>query len=424
MLTGRWGSTGQMRGRSLPMIGFAALAMLLSGGPATRAENDTDLVRDPTLQRGGFFPRSAPRIQNRKRPQVKVAPVQVRRPTPSATTTVETPVILKPDASRFVVVIGDTLGALLAGGLDDALSDRADIAVIQKTRTDSGLVRNDVYDWPKAVRELLDSNQKITLAVMLIGSNDRQSIREGDQVHEPFSERWKTLYLQRIDDIAMAFAEKRIPLLWVGAPPAQLTRLSADLIILNEMFRQRVERAGGTFVDLWGGFVDAENRYTATGPDVSGQIARLRTGDGVHFTRAGARKAAHFADVAIRRLLEGAPPAGVIALPAAVVHAPPDRELQPGGIERLIDAMVSGLPDATRLATIPVKPVAGPVFPLNSTAAMTVQQQGDGALLARSSLLRGRSDNGVLLERIFTEGAPPDPKTGRADDHRWPKAGN
>jgi uncharacterized protein len=336
----------------------------------------------------------------------------------------DTAIVPKPDASRFVVVLGDSLGELLATGLEEALNDRIDVAVVRKIRQDSGLVRSDFHDWPKAVRELLASDQKMTLAVMHLGTNDRQSIREGDIVHEPLSERWKELYLQRIDAVAIAFSERRIPLLWVGAPPVQYTRLTADLVLLNELFRQRVERAGGTYIDLWGGFVDAENRYTATGPDLSGQIAKLRTADGIHYTRAGARKAAHFVDVAVRRQLETDAPPNIIALPSVTTGSEVlGRELQPGGIERLIDAMVSGLPEATRLASIPVKLLAGPVMPLNIPTGAAAPA-GDGTLLARASLVRSRGEGAAVLDRIFVEGAPPEPRSGRADDHRWPRSGN
>ena len=187
---------------------------------------------------------------------------------------------------------------------------------------------------------------------------------------------------------------------------------------------QRLGVGGLWRLYLWGGFVDAENRYTANGPDLSGQIAKLRTADGIHYTRAGARKAAHFADVVIRRLLEADAPPNIIALPAITSgNEALGRELQPGGVERLIDAMVSGLPEATRLASIPVKPVAGPVLPLNLPANAAVPA-GDGTLLARASLARGRGDSAALLDRIFVDGAPPEPKPGRADDYRWPGPGN
>ncbi len=97
------------------------------------------------------------------------------------------------------------------------------------------------------------SDQKISLAVMQVGANDRQAIREGDVTHEPFSERWREIYRQRIDDIASQFAEKRVPLIWVGLPPMQNRRLSADMVSLNELVRERIERAGARYVDIWEG---------------------------------------------------------------------------------------------------------------------------------------------------------------------------
>ena len=39
------------------------------------------------------------------------------------------------------------------------------------------------------------------------------------------------------------------------------------------------------------------------GPDFEGQTRRLRTSDGVHFTKAGARKLAHYLEREIRRVM-------------------------------------------------------------------------------------------------------------------------
>lgn len=400
-----------------------------TSGPSSWAENDTNLVRDPTLNRGGFFG-SAQNYRNpgakiirvpRARPRV-VTPAYVpapRRTAPPATVIVQDqPVLPKVDPTSFIVVIGDSLGELLAKGLEENFVDRPDVAIVQKARSDSGLVRADFHDWPRTVREMLASDQKITLGVMLLGVNDRQAIREGEITHEPMSERWRELYRERIDAVAAAFAEKRVPLVWVGAPPMQNTRLSTDLIALNDMFRQRTERAGGAYVDLWNGFVDGENRYTAMGPDLTGQAARLRANDGIHFTKAGARKAAFFADGPVRRLLAAPAPTNIIALPSTDTGAPTNPELRAGGIERLIDGMVAGLPQAS-LPVLPVKPIAGPILPLTAPALAR-----EGLLLGSPAIARGRNDATFELERVFAEGIAPEPKPGRADDFRWPKQPN
>ncbi|MEM8744009.1 MAG: hypothetical protein AAGF14_05165 [Pseudomonadota bacterium] len=71
--------------------------------------------------------------------------------------------------------------------------------------------------------------------------------------------------------------------------------------VMNEIFRERAFINGVKFVDTWNGFADQFGRYSAFGPDLSGQVGRLRAGDGVHFTIRGYRKLAHFVEREIRR---------------------------------------------------------------------------------------------------------------------------
>jgi hypothetical protein len=400
-----------MRLRSLAMVLCAACLLLLTGGPVSLAQQPRQQQRDlfQMFWQLPAQPRTAPQ------PRQRVAPVVRRREAPVVVR--DDPVIPKVDVAHHIVVMGDSLANLLANGLDDALNNRPDVEVIHRAKPDSGLVRSDFYDWPKVISELLASDQKISIGVILLGLNDRQPIREGETVHEPLSPRWLELYRDRVDAIANAFAGKRVPLIWVGAPPMQNGRLSADLITFNDLYRQRVEKAGGQYVDLWGGFVDAENRYAATGPDVSGQPVRLRLGDGIHFTAAGARKAAHFVDLVIRRMIEAAPQNSVIALPVSPeTGAPSALELQPGGVERLIDQMVAGVPTIGLPAALQARPLAGPIQPLTGQATLSEQP-----LLASITEARGRGDAALQLERVFGQGIAPDPLPGRLDDYRWPR---
>ena len=398
-----------MRLRSLAMVLAAACLLLVTGGPVSLAQQQQQRSLFQMFWQIPAQPRTAPQ------PRQRVAPVARRRDAPVVVR--DDPVIPKVDVSTHIVVMGDSLANLLANGLDDALNNRPDVEVIHRAKPDSGLVRSDFYDWPKVVSELLASDQKISIGVVLLGLNDRQPLREGETVHEPLSPRWLELYRDRIDAIANAFAGKRVPLIWVGAPPMQNGRLSADMITFNDLYRQRVEKAGGQYIDLWGGFVDAENRYVATGPDVSGQPVRLRLGDGIHFTAAGARKAAHFVDLVIRRMIEAAPQNSVIALPVSPeTGAPSALELQPGGVERLIDQMVAGIPTIGLPAALQARPLAGPIQPLTGQAALSEQP-----LLASITEARGRGDAALQLERVFGQGIAPDPVPGRLDDYRWPR---
>ena len=201
----------------------------------------------------------------------------------------------------FVAVLGDSLGQMLAQGLSEAFENRPEIAILRKTKENSGLVRDDFFDWTEATRDLLASGEKIDFAVMLIGSNDRQSLHDANGSYEPRSPEWQAAYTQRIETIAAMFRDKKIPLVWVGLPILKSEMLSADALAFNEFYRAYAEKAGATYIDIWEAFADEGGQYSAFGPDINGQTVRLRAADGIHFTKAGARKLAHFVEPEIRR---------------------------------------------------------------------------------------------------------------------------
>jgi hypothetical protein len=320
--------------------------------------------------------------------------------------TAEKPQEPEVEPSIFVAVFGDSLADLVSKGLDDVLEENLDIEIINKARGNSGLTRADNYDWPKAVQEFLGSGQKITYAVVMLGANDRQAVREGEASHDPLSDRWREIYRERVDALIRPFAERRIPLLWVGLPPMRNERMATDAIAMNDIYKDRVQRAGGVYVDIWEAFGNDENRYSPVGPDVDGQVTRLRANDGVHFTRAGARKAAHFVDVELKRLIEARAPG------TSVAAAPSNPGADGSGIDRLVNTALPAVPDPQSLLPKP-RPEVGPVVPLNR-----VDVSPGGALATAPP----RPDpSTAFLERALRDGVPPPPRAGRVDDFSWPR---
>src|SRR5262249_21020563 len=125
----------------------------------------------------------------------------------------------------------------------------------------------------------------------------------GGNVVEFRTERWEQIYTKRIDDTIAALKSKGVPVLWVGLPSIRGTRSTADAVYLNDLYRARAEKAGIVYVDIWDGFVDENGKFTYYGPDFEGQNRRLRSDDGVHFTKNGARKLAHYVEREIRRFM-------------------------------------------------------------------------------------------------------------------------
>ena len=96
---------------------------------------------------------------------------------------------------------------------------------------------------------------------------------------------------------------KGVPVLWVGLPVVRGPKATADTLFLDSLYRDAAGKAGITYVDVWDGFVDEAGRFLQKGPDFEGQIRQLRSYDGVYFTKAGARKLAHYVEREITRLL-------------------------------------------------------------------------------------------------------------------------
>ena len=71
-------------------------------------------------------------------------------------------------------------------------------------------------------------------------------------------------------------------------------RFNAQVVKLNELYKERAEKAGAQYIDIWDAFADDDGQYDAYGPDVDGQNVKLRGADGIHFTKAGWRKVAQF----------------------------------------------------------------------------------------------------------------------------------
>jgi hypothetical protein len=259
------------------------------------------------------------------------------------------PATPRKDAAVKIVVMGDANADWLAYGLEDAFSEKTEIGIVRKRRTDSGLIRYDQRrdsEWPQVAREIIGA-EKPKFVVMMIGNNDRQTIREKapppappnaqpiqpppavpprppdlerqpvEQQHphqtpaqarqadygpwEFQSEKWEIAYIKRIDATIAALKSAGVPVIWVGLPSQRGTNATEYSFYLNELYRSRAEKAGIIYVDIWDGFVDEEGKFSPQGPDYLGQTRRLRTSDGVYFTKFGARKLALYVEREIER---------------------------------------------------------------------------------------------------------------------------
>jgi hypothetical protein len=216
-----------------------------------------------------------------------------------------------------------------------------------------------------------------------------KSARAAGGLYEFRDERWVELYTKKIEEMIGVLKSKGVPVLWVGLPAVRGVKGTSDSLFLNALYRDASAKAGITYVDVWDGFVDEGGRFLQKGPDFEGQIRQLRTYDGTYFTKAGARKLAHYVEREVTRLL--AARSGPIALPSE--PATPDANAVPGQ-------------PAPR-------PLAGPILPLVASSVGTDQLLGGPGSRPASV--------DALAARTLVKGEPLAAPAGRADDFAWPR---
>lgn len=289
----------------------------------------------------------------------------------------------KQPPDKFVLVLGDGLAEQLAQGLADLyVRERASPAIIGRTDEEEGFLPPQQPGGPDILARIPDavSASKPNAVILALGSNDLRPIKDGDLTVEPLTDRWTEIYGKRVEEVLAALRARVGGVIVVGTAPVQNADTSAEYARLNDILSTHAARAGATFVSVWDGFVDEDGKYVASGAAVDGQRRRLRTSDGVHFTRAGARKLAFFTRKDVTRLL---------AAPAQE-----DRALQALPADGSKPAL--SLTDGPRgAATLVGGTAAAPtVLPASAPASETT--------------------------RILVEGVPPPAVAGRADDYSWP----
>ena len=62
--------------------------------------------------------------------------------------------------------------------------------------------------------------------------------------YEFHTDQWAELYVKRIDEMIAALKSKGVPVLWVGLPAIRGPKSTSDMSYLDELYRERAERAG------------------------------------------------------------------------------------------------------------------------------------------------------------------------------------
>lgn len=205
-----------------------------------------------------------------------------------------------------VYIFGDALARGTARGLRLAFRGDKAVKLVDKAKVSSGFVRDDFYDWNAKLEEILE-NEEMDIAIVMVGSNDRQRLRRHAGGHKFGEPEFRRIYAERVDRFMQQLRRRGILVYWLGLPNMRGKSYSAAMSELNEIYKERAEANGVTFVPTWDEFSDAVGAFSLYGEDISGTVRRLRSNDGVHFTRRGYRKLASLVERQIRDFLAAGP---------------------------------------------------------------------------------------------------------------------
>jgi uncharacterized protein len=199
-----------------------------------------------------------------------------------------------------VVVVGDTLARGLGAGLERLTDLDPRFEVVNRFNEASGLARPQVYDWPAGIAKILKASSFDAVAVM-VGVNDRQPIKVGDTRVEFGTPEWSVAYKAKVDGLLTAIKGGGAHVHWITIPPMQNPEFEAQMQGVNALQRERVALAGETIIDVRPPFTNADGSFMVGDLDGKGKARRLRTKDGINFSRVGNDVLANMVMAAIRK---------------------------------------------------------------------------------------------------------------------------
>jgi uncharacterized protein len=159
----------------------------------------------------------------------------------------------------------------------------------------TGLARPEVFNWPSylaQVRLALDPD----IMVLTIGSNDDQQMTGAGGVGPFGSPQWQDEYRRRVGGLMDAVTGRgTVTLFWVGIPQMRnVPRYETRYKLINTIIREEAEKRPDNvrYVDTAALLAGPDGGYSDYLTRLDGSVVRVRSGDGIHFERAGADRIA------------------------------------------------------------------------------------------------------------------------------------
>ncbi len=206
------------------------------------------------------------------------------------------------DDTYRILVIGDTLAGGLGAGLSRMAEPESRFEIVNRYQDVSGLARPEVYDWTASLPKIMEGKD-FDAVVVLLGANDRQSIKDGDFRLVFNTPEWTAAYEVMVDRLLEVLKGAGVKVFWVAIPPMGDAKYDADMQVLAALQKREAESKGAIYVDLRSAFLTPDGAYTDKGPDDTGEVRKLRSRDGITFYKEGNNRFGQLLLAEIKRVI-------------------------------------------------------------------------------------------------------------------------
>lgn len=187
-----------------------------------------------------------------------------------------------------VFFAGDSLMQGVAPFVQKALLENYEIKTINLSKQSTGLSYPSFFNWPKTIQETIQANPQIKILVIFLGPNDPWDMPnpEGGTYLKFKSPAWETVYRSRIVEIIETAKQHDVRVMWLTPPNMRKPQLNEQMIYLNQMVADQVQKSKAFFIDsrpILGNKNNVYSDYLVK----DGQSIQMRSADGIHFSVEG-----------------------------------------------------------------------------------------------------------------------------------------
>ncbi|MBN1697581.1 MAG: DUF459 domain-containing protein [Spirochaetales bacterium] len=188
-----------------------------------------------------------------------------------------------------LLMIGDSLlSGAIAVMFDRAVYRNRAVSSELIAHPSSGMSRTDYYNWQEKI-EAVFAQHSYDALVILLGTNDAQTIVSGSKHFRFNTKSWREIYENRLTKLFRYLEGKIYRIYWIGLPPMRNSGFHAKMSAINDIIEGVCGRYGYVSFLPTGYLLGNEHARYTDYLEIDGKLSQLRLSDGIHLTYAGGK---------------------------------------------------------------------------------------------------------------------------------------